>query len=142
MTPWMWMAILAAACYGTNNLFVKLASGRLPDAVGAVVIQGTCMVVVSLYCTVVVVRAQGPLPWSWAGVWPSVGSGLCLGAGVLLLFAAFRMGGPVSLVVPVLLSGQLVIAAVAGVMAFHEGVSLSRMLGLFLCMGGVWLAAR
>jgi len=141
MPAWLAAAVAAAVVFGVNTVLVKQASGRIADALGAVIIQATCLTAVTLYFLATRAREAGPA-WSWGGVAATVGSGVCLGTGLVLLFASFRMGGPLSVVNAVLLSIQLVLATLVGVAVFRESLTGLQLLGMGLCLVGFWLVSR
>lgn len=141
MRMWMLMALISAVCYGTNNIFLKLASGKVSDTLSALCIQALSLAVICTYFAYTRwIQGEG-ISWTRAGVLFAAGSGFMMGLGLIFLLAVFRMGGPISLAIPVLLSGQVVIAVVVGILFFKEGFSLTRVLGLAFCFLGIWLAS-
>jgi transporter family protein len=75
------------------------------------------------------------------GVWYSVLTGICVGAGTILFFLLFQKGGPLS-AVPMVLAGGAAIMAVAGILFFKEPESWQRMLGIVLALAGLFLVKK
>lgn len=141
MKAWMVAAGVSAVCYGINNILLKLTNGRISDSLGAVCIQTFSLAVIVGYFLLAKMRGE-LISWSYQGVAVSIGSGIMMGLGLVLLLTTFKLGGPVSGVIPVLLSGQIVLAALAGFLLFREGLSAIKAIGIFCCFLGIWLSSR
>jgi len=72
------------------------------------------------------------------GVFYSVLTGICVGAGTIAFFLLFQKGGPL-LAVPMVLAGGAALMAMAGIAFFKEPVSWSRLLGIVLAVAGLFL---
>lgn len=141
MQMWMAAALLSAVFYGINNIFIKTASGRISDTLSALCIQSVSLAVIVAYLGYAKWFRGEALQWSWPGVLSAAASGLLMGLGLIFLLSAFRFGGPISLAIAILLSGQIVIAVAAGWLFFREGLSPLRLLGLGFCFLGIWLSS-
>ncbi|OGW68706.1 MAG: hypothetical protein A2036_01055 [Omnitrophica bacterium GWA2_50_21] len=141
MKAWMVAAVISAVCYGINNILLKLTNGRISDALGAVCIQTFSLAVIVGYFLLIKMRGEA-VNWSYQGIAISMSSGIMMGFGLVLLLTAFKFGGPVSGVIPVLLSGQIVLAALAGFLLFREGLSAIKAIGILCCFLGIWLSSR
>ncbi len=75
------------------------------------------------------------------GIFYSVLTGVCVGAGTIAFFLLFQKGGPLS-AVPAILAGGAAIMAVAGIMFFHETPSWQRLVGVTLAIVGLFLLRR
>lgn len=141
MKAWMVAAVVSAVCYGINNILLKLTSGRISEALSAVCIQTVSLAVIAGYF--LLTRMQGETThWSYQGFAISMGSGIMMGFGLVLLLTTFKLGGPVSGAIPILLSGQIVLAALAGFLLFREGLSAIKATGILCCFLGIWLSSR
>ena len=138
MSSWFLYAVGAAMLYGLHQIFTKIASDRISDGLGGFVVEGSATITILLY-----------LGWlAWAGKWNqtstspgifySVLTGICVGAGTILFFLLFQKGGPLS-AVPMILAGGAALMAIAGILFFKEPVSLPRVLGIVLALAGLIL---
>ena len=141
IAPWILAAVASSVSYGINNILMKVSSARISSIAGALLIQIASMAVVAGYfCFAKWVRGEA-LACSWPGALSALGSGVMTGIGLIFLVSAFRSGGPMSLTMLILLTGQIVIAALAGWFLFQEGFSPARLLGFLFCSVGLWLAS-
>ena len=138
MAPWFWYAAVAALLYGAHQIFTRLASDHIGDGLGGFVVEATAAFTILIYLVVLRLSGRWSQPFSSAGFWYSVLTGVCVGAGTVAFFLLFQRGGPLSSV-PVILAGGAALMALAGIFFFHETVSWQRLLGVALAMGGLFL---
>jgi len=141
MNDWFWYAVGAAVLYGLHQIFTKLASTTISDGLGGFVVEGSAALTIAIY-----------LAWLWfsghwdqkadaAGVGWSMVTGLCVGVGTILFFLLFQKGGPLS-AVPMVLAGGAAIMALAGVLFFKEPLSVARVAGIAMALGGLYLMKK
>jgi bacterial/archaeal transporter family protein len=75
------------------------------------------------------------------GIFYSVLTGVCVGAGTIAFFLLFQKGGPLS-AVPVILAVGAAIMAIAGILFFREPASWPRLTGIALAIIGLLLLRR
>jgi transporter family protein len=75
------------------------------------------------------------------GIFYSILTGICVGAGTIAFFLLFQKGGPLSSV-PAILAGGAAIMAIAGILFFHETSSWQRLLGVVLAIVGLFLLRK
>ena len=141
MNNWFWYAVGAAVLYGLHQIFTKLAADRIGDGVGGFVVEATAALTILGY--LIYLRASGNWHQSASapGVWYSVLTGLCVGAGTVLFFLLFQKGGPLS-AVPMILAGGAALMALAGIFLFKEPASMPRLLGMVLSIVGLFLLRK
>jgi transporter family protein len=141
MNTWFWYAVGAAILYGLHQVFTKLASATISDGLGGVAVEGSAALTILIY-----------LGWLWfsgrwdqkadaAGVGWSLATGVCVGVGTILFFLLFQKGGPLS-AVPMVLAGGAALMAVAGFLFFKEPVSMPRLVGIAMAIGGLYLMKK
>jgi len=138
MNKWFWYAIGAAILYGLHQIFTKLASSGISDGLGGFVVEGTAALTIVLYLAGLYVRGNWNQKASVPGIWYSVATGVCVGAGTMLFFLLFQKGGLLS-AVPMVLAGGAAIRAVAGIIFFKEPATWPRLLGVVLALAGLFL---
>jgi transporter family protein len=140
MTNWYLPAITVSVLFGIHNLFVKRAAGRLPDAWGALVLEGTAAAVILLWIGATALIGNGSsLPRDAQGVALAATGGLFIGAGSILYFWVFRLGAPLSVVVPLVLTGWVFVAAILGVVSEGEIVTGRHAAGFACAAVAIWL---
>ena len=73
------------------------------------------------------------------GVIFSIFAGVCVGVGTVLYFYVFSHGGELSIAGPLVISGGVLIMAVAGIIFFKEKVSFIKIAGIASCLIGLYL---
>ena len=138
MPGWFGYAIAAAVLYGLHQIFTKLASERISDGLGGLIVEGSAVVTIALYLAWLYASNRWSQTWTGAGVTYSVLTGVCVGAGTVAFFILFQRGGPLS-AVPAILAGGGALMAIAGVAAFGEPMRPARILGVVLALIGLYL---
>jgi bacterial/archaeal transporter family protein len=141
MAPWFWYAVLAAILYGAHQIFTRMASHHIGDAIGGFVVEGTAALSILLYLAVLYFSGHYHQKFSSQGFWYSALTGICVAAGTIAFFLLFQRGGPLSSV-PAILAAGAGIMAIAGIAFFHEPASWQRLLGIVLAITGLLLLRR
>ena len=141
MNTWFWYAIGAAILYGLHQVFTKLASSGISGGLGGFVVEATAALTIVAYLAWLYTAGTWNQKWSSSGVWYSVATGVCVGAGTILFFLLFQKGGPLS-AVPMVLAGGAALMAIAGIFLFKEAASWQRLLGIALSLCGLFLLKK
>src|SRR6266478_2406351 len=141
MSSWFWYAVVAAILYGAHHIFTKLAADRIGEGLAGCVVEPTPATTILLYLAFRWLASRWNQQSSAQGIFYSVLTGVCVGAGTIAFFLLFQRGGPLS-AVPAILAGGAALMAVAGILFFHEAVSWQRMLGIALAIIGLLLLRR
>lgn len=129
MPPWSIPALVAAACIALHYLTLRAASGRIGDALGALCLEGTATLGILV---LLVARAAPSVSATGPGLFWSCVSGLCISGATTLLFAALRLGGPVSATGTIVLGGGVALAALLAPLFFAETFTVRRAVGVAL----------
>src|SRR5205809_1735873 len=138
MSAWFWYAVGAAVLYAAHQIFTKLAANRISDGLGGFVVEASAALTILLYLAWLRFGGHWNQTSSASGVFWSVLTGICVGAGTILFFVLFQKGGPLS-AVPMVLAGGAALMAVVGILFFKESVSAPRLLGIVLALVGLYL---
>ena len=138
MRSWFFYAVGAAVLYGAHQIFTKMAADRISDGLGGFVVEGTAALTILAYLAWLRWFGTWNQTGSAAGVYYSVLTGICVGAGTIFFFLLFQKGGPLSSV-PMILAGGAAIMAVAGILFFKEPATWPRLLGVALALLGLFL---
>ncbi len=140
-TPWFLYAVVAAVLYGAHQIFTRLASDHIGDALGGFVVEMTAALTILLYIVFLYLRGPWNQKWSLTGMNYSIATGICVGIGTIAFFLLFQKGGPLS-AVPAILAVGAALMSVAGLLFFHEAPSWQRLLGIGFSIFGLFLLRR
>jgi uncharacterized membrane protein len=131
MPAWSPPALGAAVFIALHYLFLRAASGRVDDRLGALVLETTAAlgIAVSLALGIRTASVQTTRP----GLALAAASGLAISFASVLMFAALRRGGPVAATGTIVLGGGVVLSAIAAPWLFGEEVTFRRVVGV--CLG-------
>jgi transporter family protein len=135
---WFWYAVGAALLYGAHQIFTKLAADKISDGLGGFVVEATAALSILVYLVWLRFAGTWNQTSSSPGVFWSVLTGICVGAGTIFFFILFQKGGPLS-AVPMILAGGAVLMALAGIFFFKESASGMRLLGISMALLGLFL---
>jgi transporter family protein len=138
MVTWFWYAIFAALLYGLHQIFTKLASDHIGDGLGGFVVEATAAFTIAFYLIYLRFFSKWDQASTGRGVFFSLLTGLCVGAGTVMFFLLFQKGGPLS-AVPMVLAGGAALMAIVGILFFKEPASLIRVSGILLSLIGLFL---
>ena len=138
MNAWFFYAVGAAVLYGLHQIFTKMAADHISDGVGGFIVEASAALTILLYLGGLWLARKWNQTATSPGVFYSVLTGICVGAGTILFFLLFQKGGPLS-AVPTILAGGAGIMAVTGILFFKEPASWPRLLGIALAIAGLIL---
>ena len=138
MPIWIRYAIAAALFYGLHQVFTKLAAQRIGEGLGGFVVEVTAAVSILAYLGYLRLTGAWSQPVSAGGVFYSVLTGICVGAGTVAFFLLFQKGGPLS-AVPMILAGGAALMAVVGIVFFKEPIYWTRICGVGFAIAGLYL---
>jgi transporter family protein len=141
MAPWFLYAVIAAVLYGAHQIFTRMAADRIGEGLGGFVVEATAALSILLYLAFLWLMSRWDQKSTGGGIFYSILTGICVGAGTIAFFLLFQKGGPLSSV-PAILAGGAAIMAVAGILFFHEPPSWQRLLGVTLAIAGLFLLRK
>jgi transporter family protein len=138
MPDWFWYAIAAAMLYGLHQVFTRLASAHVGDGIGGFIVEASAALIIAMYLGYLKFFGEWKQPVSSRGIFYSVITGICVGAGTVAFFLLFQKGGPLS-AVPIVLAGGAALMALTGILFFKEPANLKRVSGIILSLLGLFL---
>ena len=141
MAPWFWYAVIAALLYGAHQIFTRMAADHIGEGLGGFVVEATAALSILLYLAFLWLANRWDQKSTGEGIFYSILTGICVGAGTIAFFLLFQKGGPLSSV-PAILAGGAAIMAIAGILFFHETSSWQRLLGVVLAIVGLFLLRK
>jgi len=141
MPAWFWYAIIAAVLYGAHQIFTRMAADHIGEGLGGFIVEATAALSILLYLVFVSLLSRWNQQSSAQGIFYSVLTGICVGAGTIAFFLLFQKGGPLSSV-PAILAGGAAIMAIAGILLFREALSWQRIIGIVFAIIGLFLLRK
>jgi transporter family protein len=135
---WTFYAIGAAALYGLHQIFTKLASSRIGNGLGGLIVESVAALIIACYLTYLKFFTSNSQAYSTEGMIYSALTGLCVGVGTIFFFLLFQKGGPLS-AVPAILAIGATLMSLAGVLFFKEDASAIKILGMAFSIVGLFL---
>ena len=141
MAAWFWYAVIAAVLYGAHQIFTRMAADHIGEGLGGFVVEATAALSILFYLAFLWLANRWDQKSSLNGIFYSVLTGICVGAGTIAFFLLFQKGGPLSSV-PAILAGGAAIMAVAGILFFREPPSWQRIVGIAFAVIGLFLLSK
>lgn len=141
MAAWFWYAVLAAVLYGAHQIFTRIAADHIGEGLGGFVVETTAALSILLYLVFLWLTNRWDQKSNLHGIFYSVLTGVCVGAGTIAFFLLFQKGGPLSSV-PAILAGGAAIMAIAGIVFFREAPSWQRIVGVAFAIIGLFLLRK
>jgi bacterial/archaeal transporter family protein len=127
-----------ALLYGLHQVFTKLAADRIGDGIGGFIVELSATLIIAFYLIYLRFFSEWKQPVSNEGVFYSVLTGICVGAGTVMFFLLFQKGGPLS-AVPMVLAGGAALMAIVGILFLKEPPTITRVCGILLSLLGLFL---
>ena len=108
---------------------------------GGFIVEATAAFSILIYLAFLWLASRWNQQFSAQGIFYSVLTGVCVGAGTIAFFLLFQKGGPLS-AVPVILAVGAAIMAVAGILLFREAPSWQRIVGVAFAIVGLFLLRK
>jgi len=138
MPVWTRYAIAAALFYGLHQVFTKLAAQRIGEGLGGFVVEVAAAATILVYLGYLRFFGDWAQTASAPGVFYSVLTGICVGAGTVAFFLLFQKGGPLS-AVPMVLAAGAGFMAIVGILFFKESAHWTRIVGIGFAIAGLYL---
>src|SRR2546425_12200681 len=141
MAAWFWYAVAAAVLYGAHQIFTRLAADHIGEGLGGFAVEATAALSILLYLALLWLTNRWDQRSTSEGIFYSVLTGICVGAGTIAFFLLFQKGGPLS-AVPIILAVGAAIMAIAGILFFREAPSWQRLAGVAFAIAGLFLLRK
>lgn len=139
MAPWQQAAVGAAVFIAVHYLFLRAASGKIPDTLGALVLEATAAA--GILANYFFGPKGDAVATTTRGIAYAIVSGLCITGASILLFAALRKGGPVAATGTIVLGGGVALSAIAAPFLFGETLTARRVIGVGLGLAAMVVLA-
>jgi uncharacterized membrane protein len=137
MSSWIASAVGGAVAIAVHYLFVRAATGRIEDRLGALVLEAVAAL--GIAASFALGMRGDPVPTTRAGLLYAAAAGLAISFSSVLLFGALRRGGPVASTGIIVLGGGVALSALVAPWLFGESFTARRLLGVVLGIAAMWV---
>lgn len=135
---WLPTALLTIVFYSFFDLFVKLTAGKINDNLAAA-IMNIVSFVVAMGWFLIRMQFGEQANVTKLGLTYSIIAGVFVGLASIFFIRMFALGTNLSIGVPLIRVGMVIMSAVLGILLLKEGVSLKFGVGFILSLLGLYL---
>jgi hypothetical protein len=139
MSSWVPSAAFGAVAIAVHYLFVRAATGRIEDRLGALILEAAAAL--GIAASFALGMRGDRIPTTRAGVLFAGAAGLAVSFASVFLFRTLRRGGPVASTGVIVLGGGVALSAACAPWIFGEAFTARRALGVVLGIAAMWVLA-
>ena len=136
---WLTTALFTIIFYSLFDLFLKFAAGKINDNLGAAIINITSFVVAISWFLIRVQLGGEQVSLTKPGLIYSIIAGVFVGLASIFFIRMFALGVNLSIGVPLVRVGMIVLGSLFGILILKEGVSTRYLIGFLLSVLGLYL---
>jgi uncharacterized membrane protein len=136
---WLNFALLTVVFYSLFDLFVKLSSDKMNSYFNAFIINLLATLVLLVFVIFAYFQGEKLFVIKPGGWLFSILAGLAIGGASIFFVKMFAAGTNLSVGVPLVRIGMVVIGSILGIMLLKEGFSIKYILGVLLSLTGLFL---
>jgi len=138
---WFQFSLVTVVLYSIHDITLKHLAGSVNSTLASVLINGSAAIVLLIYLLTQTSAGKislGVPLWSSTTFYLLV-AGASLGIATITFMNAFASDGQLSIAVPVVYAGVIVLCLLVGVMFFSETLDWRQMMGAGLAIAGIYL---
>ena len=136
---WLTTALFTIIFYSLFDLFLKFAAGKINDNLGAAIINITSFVVAISWFLIRFQLGGEQVSLTKPGLIYSIIAGVFVGLASIFFIRMFALGVNLSIGVPLVRVGMIVLGSLFGILILKEGVSTRYLIGFLLSVLGLYL---
>ena len=126
-------AIIALVFYTLFQVFIGQSGGKIDANLSAFIFNGLgALIPITIYILYKLSRKANIVPSTKIGVIYSILGGIAIAIFSIALVKAFEKGGNISLIIPLVYGGSIVLSALIGSIWYREKIDAWHLLGLVL----------
>ena len=138
---WLQFSLLTVVLYSIHDITLKHLAGTVNSTLASVLINGSAAIVLLIYLLAQTSAGKislGTPFWSPTTFFLLV-AGASLGIATITFMNAFASDGQLSIAVPVVYAGVIVLCLLVGVLFFSETLHWKQLMGAGLAIAGIYL---
>ena len=136
---WLFFAGATILFYSIFDFLVKISSSKINGSFGAFIMNFVSAIVVLIYMIYSSFQGEKVLSNKPGGIFYSTLAGIAIGLASIFFIRMFATGTNLSIGVPLVRIGIVVLASIIGIFLLKEGVSLRYILGFLFSLFGLYL---
>lgn len=136
---WLAYALATVVFYSLFDYFLKLSVGKLHDGTAGFIINLVSALVLVVF--MIYSRSTGEAIWppKPGGVMYAVVAGLAIGVATITFIKMYATGTNLSVGVPIIRIGTVVLASILGIVLLKEGISVKYVIGSVVSLVGFYI---
>jgi len=138
---WLQFSLITVVLYSIHDITLKHLAGTVNSTLASVLINGSAAIVLFIYLLTQTSAGKislGTPLWSATTFFLLV-AGASLGIATITFMNAFASDGQLSIAVPVVYAGVIVLCLLVGVLFFSETLHWKQLIGAGLAIAGIYL---
>ena len=136
---WLTYAFLTIFFYAFFDFFLKLSAGKIHDMFGVTIINFLSTIIVSAFLIFAKFRNENIFQVKQGGYLYSILAGISIGLASLFFIKMFATGVNLSIGVPLVRIGIVLLAGILGALLLKESINLQYLIGFALALVGLYL---
>jgi uncharacterized membrane protein len=138
---WLYFCLLTIILYSIHDITLKHLAGAIPSTLASICINGSAAILLFIYW--IFQSGSGKTAsihsiWSLNLLW-LVLAGLSLGVATITFMNAFAGDGKLSVAVPIVYAGVMLLCLMVGLVFYQEVLSWKQWVGAILAIAGICL---
>ena len=136
---WLTFALATIVFYSLMDFFIKISSDKIHSGLGGFIINFVSTIVLLIFLLYSKLQGEKVLETKPGGLLYSTLAGASIGFATIFFIKMFATGTNLSIGVPLVRIGIVLLASMLGIVLLKEGVSLKYLLGFLLSLVGLYL---
>ncbi|OGD54165.1 hypothetical protein A3J78_01920 [Candidatus Beckwithbacteria bacterium RBG_13_35_6] len=136
---WLIFALLTIIFYAGFDFFIKLSSDKIHAGLGGLIINFISTIVLLIFLLITKSKGENVFQTKSNGIIFSVIAGIVIGLATITFLKMFSAGTNLSIGVPLVRIGIVLIASFLGILVLKEPFTLKYLLGLIISLFGLYL---
>lgn len=136
---WLGFAVLTIIFYALFDFFMKLSAERIHAGIGGSIINLVSTIVLLVFIAFLKLRGEIIPAAKPGGILYSLLAGISIGFATIFFLKMFATGVNLSIGVPFVRVGIVLLASILGILLLKEGFTLRYIIGFILALVGLYL---
>lgn len=136
---WLTFALVTIIFYSLMDFFIKLSSDKIHSGLGGSIINLVSTIVLLVFLFYSKLQGEKVLETKPGGILYSTLAGISIGFATIFFLKMFATGTNLSVGVPLVRVGIVLLASVLGILFLKEAISFKYLIGFILAVIGLYL---